>query len=218
MNALIISPLLSEDAAALVRRVGMILLGLAGLVAARFLRRPRLVGLIGPLWRRLTRVAGRVERAMLQPDRVRAARVPGARGVRAVGVQLPAGKAWLVRELGWEAAGYGCQLEALLAEPQMAAVVAGMPAIGRVLAPVCRMLGVAAPAAPPRKKPQDFKPINEAENEDGGQDVGKNQHPDPHLHSQHTFLGYGVQGPSLVGPGAKPQRLPRPREGPPAVP
>ena len=108
-NSTATSPsLLSEDAAALVRSVGAILLGLAGLVAARLLRRPKLVGLIGPLWRRLTHVALRVERAMVRPARVRSARVRGVRGARNVQVQLPAGKAWLVRELGWEAAGYGC--------------------------------------------------------------------------------------------------------------
>ena len=79
------SPLLSDDGAALVRRVGMILLGLAGLVAARFLRNPRLVGLIGPLWRRLTHVAGRVGRAMARTDRTRTVRVRGVHGARAAG-------------------------------------------------------------------------------------------------------------------------------------
>ncbi|MBC7635866.1 MAG: hypothetical protein H7251_09715, partial [Acetobacteraceae bacterium] len=40
---------------------------------------------------------------------------------------------------------YGCQLEALLAEPAMQAALADMPGLGRVLRPLCRMLGVVAP-------------------------------------------------------------------------
>ncbi len=209
MNNMTSPSLLSDDAAELVRRVGMILLGLAGLVAARFLRNPRLVGLIGPLWRRLTHVALRVEQAMVRPARVPAVRVRGVRGAPNVRGQLPTGRAWLVRELGWEAAGFGGQLDALLAEPGMAAVVAGVPAVGRVLRPICRMLGVVMPA------PQ---PVREAENDDGGQEAGKNRLPSPHLHSQHPVLGFGVQGPSLAGvEGAVPPAFARPREGPPAV-
>ncbi|MBC7634969.1 MAG: hypothetical protein H7251_05135 [Acetobacteraceae bacterium] len=40
------------------------------------------------------------------------------------------------------------QLEALLAEPEMRAALANMPGAGRVLRPICRMLGVAAAATP----------------------------------------------------------------------
>ena len=44
----------SQDCAPeLARRLGVILLGLAGLVAWRFLKNPRMVGIIVPLWRRL---------------------------------------------------------------------------------------------------------------------------------------------------------------------
>ncbi len=147
MKILSTSPADLETAAPeLVRRLSVILMGLAALVAARFLRNPRLVGLIGPLWRRLTRVAGRVSRVMArQPVRVRVSR-GGARDGRPAAGRLPQGRLWLVRELGWEAAGFGCQLEALLAEPGMRAVLDGVPGVGRILRPICRMLGVVVPA------------------------------------------------------------------------
>ena len=56
----------------LVRRVALILAALAGLVAARFLRRPHLAGLIVPLWHRLQRVAPRLGRVMARPVVMRA--------------------------------------------------------------------------------------------------------------------------------------------------
>jgi hypothetical protein len=45
------------------RRLGVILLGLAALVARRFLRDPFRARLILPLWTRLTRAAQRLDRA-----------------------------------------------------------------------------------------------------------------------------------------------------------
>ena len=47
-----------------------------------------------------------------------------------------------MKALGWEAAGYGCQLEALLAEPGMQVAWAGLPAVRRILRPFCQILGV----------------------------------------------------------------------------
>ena len=140
---------LETAAPELVRRLSVILMGLAALVAARFLRNPRLVGLIGPLWRRLSRIAGRVSRAMVARQfRGRASR-GGLGAGRPALVRVPQARLWLVRELGWEAAGFGGQLEALLAEPEMRAVLAGVPAIGRIVRPICRMLGVVVAAAVP---------------------------------------------------------------------
>ncbi len=139
-----------SDAPALARRLGVILLALAGVVAARFLRRPGLAGLIVPLWRRLTHVARRFERAAVWvpgPKRVRAARVRA----RAVGVRLPSAQGWLVRALGYEAAGYGSQLAHLLDEAEMQALIAAVPAVGRVLRPVCWMLGLAEVRSAPER-------------------------------------------------------------------
>ena len=41
-----------------------------------------------------------------------------------------------VRELGWEASGFRSQLEHLLAEPGMQALMAKVPGVGRVLRPI----------------------------------------------------------------------------------
>ncbi|MBC7634318.1 MAG: hypothetical protein H7251_01820 [Acetobacteraceae bacterium] len=57
-------------------------------------------------------------------------------------VRLPTGRGWLVRELGYEAVACALQLEALLTEPAMRAALQALPAAGRVLRPVCRILGV----------------------------------------------------------------------------
>ena len=100
-----------------------------------------MVGIIVPLWRRLTRIAGRFERAVLRPAKVRAARPRPGPGGNATAVALPNGRGWLVRELGYEAAGFGSQLAHFLAEPEMQALIAAVPGVGLVLRPVCRMLG-----------------------------------------------------------------------------
>jgi hypothetical protein len=70
---------LAAFAADFSRRFGLILAALAALVARRFLRQPRLVTLIVPLWNRLNRAARRCERLMARlaagergADRVRA--------------------------------------------------------------------------------------------------------------------------------------------------
>jgi hypothetical protein len=58
---------------------------------------------------------------------------------------LPRRIAWLVRLVPETAAG-ASQLQHLLAGPEMAALVAAAPQTGRVLRPLCRMLGVRPPA------------------------------------------------------------------------
>ena len=132
----------------------MILAGLAAVVAARFLRQPHLLALILPLWGRLNRAVRRLERAVARPVVAPVVAVPvvavpvvaakreRARKPPAAGVRLPGGRGWLVRVLGYEAAGYASQLQHLLNEPEMQALLAALPAVGRVLRPVCRMLGV----------------------------------------------------------------------------
>ena len=145
---------LPETAPALARRFAEImagLAGLAGLVARRFLRMPHLMRFTLLLWGRLNRAVRQFHRALTQgPGAVRAARVRGPRGdvARVRKLALPTGRAWLVRELGWEAAGYMSQLEALLADVANRAALAAAPATGRVLRPICRMLGVSPEAVP----------------------------------------------------------------------
>ena len=137
------SPLNPTDAMPeLARRVGLILADLAGLVAARFLRRPHVAGLIVLLWHRLQRVAPRLARAMARPpvQRARRAAVRRDQAERPPAARLPGRRGWRLRELGYEAAAYRSQVEALLREPAMQAALAAVPQAGRLLRPVFRML------------------------------------------------------------------------------
>jgi len=150
MYAAALTPNLRAVTPELARRMGLILGALAAVVARRFLREPALAGLIVTLWHRLNRVARRFEQAVLRPrpQRVRAKRVVVADApVVAPRPRVPGGRMWLVKVLGWEAVGHGSQLSALLAEPEMRAVLEAVPAVGRILRPVCRMLGIEVPGA-----------------------------------------------------------------------
>jgi len=90
-----------------------------------------------------------------RPLRTRPARVAPADALR-----LPRGYYWLIRLLPYEAAGYGSQLQALLAEPEMAALLAAAPQAGRILRPLCRLLAItpegllALPSAAGKPAPQ----------------------------------------------------------------
>ena len=135
------APRVGDAAPETVQRLEMIVSAIAALIARRFLRDPKYMALIVPLWGWLNRTVrrfGRV-RVVAAPKMVRAAL---ARKVSVPRVRMPTGKAWLIKALGWEAAGYGSQLQALLAEPEMAALLATVPGAGRVLRPLGRMLGV----------------------------------------------------------------------------
>ena len=55
--------------------------------------------------------------------------------------RLPRRFGWLVR-LAPEAEAYGEQVQDLLADPEMAALLAGSPQASRILRPLCRMLGI----------------------------------------------------------------------------
>ncbi len=131
-------------------RLGLVLAGLVALVARRFLRMPRLAGFTVLLYGRIARAAWRFARALMRPATNPVARVRKARANsdRARAPGLPQGRGWLVRELGWEAAGCASQLQALLDDPAMQAALAALPAAGRILRPLCRMLGVPGPVAP----------------------------------------------------------------------
>ncbi len=50
--------------------------------------------------------------------------------------------AWMVQVVGWEAAGFGSQLRAVLETPEVVALLAACPQAVRVLTPVCRMLAI----------------------------------------------------------------------------
>ncbi len=130
---------------------GVILRTLAALIARRFLNHPLHAALIIPLWRHLTHAAGRLDRLCarlaagpLPPPRPRARNHSGPRRRS----PFPTARAWLIRALGAEAAACAAQLQALLADPAAADLLA-CTAARRTLAPIRRMLGL-PPAHPPR--------------------------------------------------------------------
>jgi hypothetical protein len=171
----LLTPLLRDLAPDVARRLGMIVAGLIAVVARRFVRMPHLAALALPLWNRLTRTVRRFGRVMTNLAAGRAPR-PGRAGRREPAPDhdrpaenrpppprdpLPRGRDWLVRELGWEAAGFGSQLEHMLREPGVAEMLAASPAACRILRPLCRMLAVhddALPAAPRRARASTTKP------------------------------------------------------------
>jgi hypothetical protein len=167
------------SASDLARRVGLILATLAALIARRFLRQPRFAALIVPLWSRLQRAARRFERLMarLAVGRLPKPRAsgappsgsPGRGGSHRSAGTLPTGRGWLVAALGSEAAACATQLQALLAEPAAAELLALAPTAQRILRPIARMLAIGAfaprprpaRAAPAAASPLEFLPPGE---------------------------------------------------------
>jgi hypothetical protein len=100
---------------------------------------------------RLSKICLRMERLAARFEGGRVWR-PGLRlgGGRAVSVEAaarrvrvwPLGFCWLIRMMGWQAAGYGSQLRAVLEQPEMVALLVAAPQAARILRPVCRMLGI----------------------------------------------------------------------------
>ena len=128
------------------RRVGLIVTSLLTLVDRSIARRPGDL----PLWKHIYRVARRFLRLI---DRLAAGRWPQARrgphtGGRPHPENLSRGSrfstrgGWLALDLGAEAAALRVQLQAVLAEPLAKELFAQVPAAGRILRPICRMLGV----------------------------------------------------------------------------
>ena len=122
--------------------------------------RGRLAGpLILLVWARLRRIAARFARLaaraqagapLAAPRRPASPRPGGPPPAR-----LPRGFAWLVR-LVPEAASGASQLQHLLAAPEMAELLAAAPQAGRLLRPLCRMLGVRPP--PPARSLSSGRP------------------------------------------------------------
>ncbi len=143
----IAAPVLSD-------RFSMILDGLYRAVAARSARGAMAVGMILLVCGRVRRVERLVLGLLV---RFRAGRLwvrraaSGGRGgqgdlapCRASDVRLPVGFGWLLPMVPCAAAGFGSQLRHLLEEPEMRGLLAQSAQARRVLAPVCRMLGISA--------------------------------------------------------------------------
>ena len=109
---------------------------------------------------RVTKLAARVEAGTLKPPRKRPA---GSRRTPAkpkpAEIKLPRHFAWLLPLVPGIAFGKG-HLQVLLDDPEMQALIAAAPQIGRTLRPLCHMLGLRPPptlqlpppAPPPPRK------------------------------------------------------------------
>jgi hypothetical protein len=154
----------------------LIVAGLKKAAAARAGRDHAVAPLVMLLWTRLARLTARFDALVARltaghpaapaRQRTRPASTAPARKAPAAGLRLPRSQAWLIRLLPGEAASYGCQLQALLADPQMAALLAAAPEAGRILRPLCRLLAIApegllalpSAAGKPAPKPRPAKP------------------------------------------------------------
>ncbi len=135
---------------ALSDRFARVIDGLRRAVAARGAGDWLAVPLMLLLWSRLrrtaerfARLAAKVRAGTLPPPR---RRLRSPRPLRPQPPRLPRGVAWLLRRLP-QAASAASQLQHLLADPAMADLLAAAPQAGRLLRPLCRMLGVSPPPA-----------------------------------------------------------------------
>ncbi len=152
-----LSPNLRAHAPTFALRLGAILRALATLIAARFIRTPRLIPLILPLWRSFTRKARHVERLMACLAAGRLPRPSAPRPHRTSPPSLlPQTRGLLLTTLKHEAGVYRAQLEVLLAHPETAALLAAAPAMAALLRPICRLLALDHPALTP--VPKNAKP------------------------------------------------------------
>ncbi len=152
-----ITPDLSVAAPEIGRRLGVILISLVALIARAFLKHPR-AALVLPLWRYFTRTTRRFNHLMahLAAGRLPRKRAPSPTGARSGSrpVELPRTHAWLLIDLRHEGAYHRGQLEALLAEPAAAHLLATIPAASRLLRPLCDMLGLDTCRRPAVKTPK----------------------------------------------------------------
>ena len=131
-------------------RFALSLEGLCRAVAGRIAGGAMAAAMIVTVWLR----AQRVERQILAMlARFQAGRLlvggmgrPGNRGGRVVAAsgRLPRRFGWLLAMVPGEAAAFASQIQAVLAEPEMQALLAAAPRARRVLGPLCRMLGIEA--------------------------------------------------------------------------
>ena len=120
-------------------------------------------GHLGRLGIRFARLAARIAAGRAAIRRRATPRPAAAASARPKPpLRLPQGVGWL-RRLGPEVRAGASQLQHLLTDPEMLALIEAAPQMGRILRPLCHMLGVtlppalvlpprpAAPASPPRR-------------------------------------------------------------------
>ena len=144
-----------------------ILFGLRAEIAAQAARDRARTALLVLVWGRIGRMGTRLEklfarwRANTLPNRTllkpRPSRAGESRTPREM-PHLPTGHAWLVVIMGYDAAGRGSQLQHLLAHPDLPEFLDAAPQAGRILRPLCRMLGVIPPPQLLRPEPPPLDP------------------------------------------------------------
>ena len=163
-------------------RVGIIFGALREIIGRRFLHDPRFFAIVNPLCHRLTQVRLRIERMLARlaagkpaqrrsplgrsptpsppppADTTPAEATPAGAPPAIVRPRIPSSPAWLLKAIGHEVAGQGSQLEALLAEPEVAELLARTPALAQLLQPVRRMLGIARLPSERRRPRKPRKP------------------------------------------------------------
>ncbi len=122
-----------------------ILTNLKAAIAVVAARERSWTALLVIVWGRLSRMVVRMERLIalwragkLPPVR---ASVAGRGGMTGERVRLPTAPAWLVGYVQ-NAGAFAAHIENLLTQEEFAAFVAAVPQAGRILRPLCRMLGV----------------------------------------------------------------------------
>jgi hypothetical protein len=139
----------------LAQRLGVILMGLAALIARGYLKHPTRQGLIVALWEYLKRTTvrfGRLATRLAEGRPPRPSR-PGRPGSGATPLRFPREEAWILRDLRHEAALFRYQLERLLDEPAARALIETAPTAARLLRPVCHMLGLKPAILAPKPRP-----------------------------------------------------------------
>ena len=152
----------------LARIIDLLCRAVAARSAGGALAGPFIILIWGHLRRRASRIF-RLAARLAAGTKPASPRIQPARPTRPKPPQrLPRGFAWLVRLVPETASG-AAQLQHLLAEPEMAPLLAS-PQMGRLLRPLCRMLGVTpppeiakpppvTPAAPARATPRASPPV-----------------------------------------------------------
>ena len=156
MNPAPLTPDLRALAPGFAARFAIIMLGLAKIMAIRFDRHPRFKPLAFIIWNRFVSTHRRFTAIMTRLAAGRAPRVnPSRDRVRTrtstTQPKIPNTNGWLGLELKHEAAIWRARLEALLAEPGMAELLAASPALNLILNPIRIALGM--PTDPPRHVP-----------------------------------------------------------------
>ena len=136
-------------------RIALTLAGLCRAVAARVAHGAMAEAMILLVWQRIQRIDRRLQGLLrrFQEGRLvlRPAGRPGARGASRARrmALLPRRFGWLLPLVPGEAACFAGQIREMLAEPEMVALLAAAPQAGRVLGPLCRMLGIEAEVLEP---------------------------------------------------------------------